>query len=77
MIEEIGFDSADRPSRTDADLRYWVETRGARGYMQWGFTAVTPDNGNGDSQFGMDHLGHARDWDALNATYAAAAARIR
>jgi hypothetical protein len=43
----------------------------------WTVTAISPDNGNGDGQFGMDHLGHAGDYDALAATYLAAAARIR
>jgi hypothetical protein len=45
--------------------------------MQWGFTVVTPDNGNGDATFGMDHLSHDGDYAALASTYSAAAARIR
>lgn len=77
IVEEAGFDAGDRPTRVDADLRSHVDARGARGYMQWGFTAITPDNGNGDRQFGMDRLFHASDYDGLFRVYGAAASRYR
>lgn len=77
IVEEAGFQSGTRATEIDADIRDWIDSRGGRGYMQWGFTVVTPDNGDGDSLFGMDRLAHASDYDALFATYMSAAARIR
>jgi len=77
IVEEAGFESGDRPTRVDADIRAHMDTRGSSGYMQWGFTVITPDNGNGDRQFGMDRLFHASDYDRLFSTYSAAAARYR
>lgn len=76
IVEEAGFESGDRAAATDADIRYNVDTRGLRGYMQWGFMSGPSDNGNGDRQFGMDRVFHS-DWDALHAVYRAAADRIR
>lgn len=75
IIEEMGFSSGDRPSRVDANLRYWVDSKGARGYMQWGFMVTGSDNGDGDRTFGMDKIFH-RDWDALFAKYKEHAGRI-
>lgn len=77
IVEEAGFESGDRPARADADIRAHMDTRAASGYMQWGFTVITPDNGNGDRQFGMDRLFHATDYDRLFTTFSAAAARYR
>jgi hypothetical protein len=77
IVEEAGFESGDRPARVDADIRAHMDTRGSSGYMQWGFTVITPDNGNGDRQFGMDRLFHSSDYDRLFSTYSAAAARYR
>lgn len=77
IVEEAGFESGDRPTRVDADIRAHMDTRGSSGYMQWGFTVITPDNGNGDRQFGMDRLFHASDYDRLFSTYSAAATRYR
>ncbi len=77
VVEEAGFESGDRAARAEADLRAHVDSRGARGYMQWGFTVITPDNGNGDRRFGMDRLGHAGDYDAMFRVFAAAATRLR
>jgi|GEM_PF-2318861 len=76
FVEEAGFESGDRAASIDADIRYNVDTRGLRGYMQWGFMSGPTDNGNGDRQFGMDRVFHS-DWDALYAVYRAAADRIR
>jgi hypothetical protein len=75
--EEAGFSSGDRAARTDADIRYTVDTRGMRGFMQWGFVAVTHDDGNGDRTFGVDRIFHAGDYDAIFSVYSAAATRIR
>lgn len=77
VVEETGYESGDRASRASGDLRAHFDSRGAQGYMQWGFTVVTPDNGNGDRQFGMDRLFHAGDYDALFRVYSDAAARYR
>jgi hypothetical protein len=77
IVEEAGFESGDRPARADADIRAHMDSRTASGYMQWGFTVITPDNGNGDRQFGMDRLFHASDYDRLFTMYSAAAARYR
>jgi hypothetical protein len=76
IVEEAAFESGDRPARVDADLRAHVDGRGARGYMQWGFMSVTPDNGNGDRRWGMDRVFHS-DYDGLFRVYAASAARLR
>ena len=76
ILEEAGWSSGDRPTEVGGDIAYWVGSRGARGYMQWGFTVVVPDNGNGDTEYGMDHLWHAADYDALFSTYASNAATI-
>ena len=76
IVEEAAFESGDRPARAEADLRAHVDGRGARGYVQWGFTAVTPDNGNGDRRWGMDRVFHS-DYDGLFRAYSAAAARLR
>lgn len=77
IVEEAGFEGGNRPVRVEADLRAHVDSRGARGYMQWGFTAITPDNGNGDLRFGMDRLAHSGDYDAMFGVYSSAAARLR
>ncbi len=77
IVEEAGFDSGDRPTRTDADVRAHVDTRGARGYMQWGFMPGRMDNGNGDGAFGMDRVSHAGDYDRLFSIYQSNAARVR
>ena len=71
VVEEAGFDSrvfADRPAETDADVAKWAE-RGADGYMQWGFSAPTYDNGDGDGVFGVDQAGHAYDWAGYATVY--------
>lgn len=75
--EEAGFSSGDRAARTDADIRYAVDDRAMRGFMQWGLVAVTHDDGNGDRTYGVDRVFHASDYDAIMAVYSAAAARIR
>jgi hypothetical protein len=77
IVEEAGFSGSSRPSRVDGDIREHIDRRGARGYMQWGFVWVTPDNGNGDHEFGMDRLWHASDYEQLFAVYRDAAARYR
>ncbi len=77
IVEEAGFDTGGRAAAIDADIRYWIDGQGGRGYMQWGFTVITPDNGDGDNQFGMDHLAHAGDYGALFTEYQSTAARIR
>lgn len=75
--EEAGFSAGDRAAGTDADIRYTVDARSMRGYLQWGFVAVTHDDGNGDRTFGMDRVFHAGDYDAIFGVYSAAATRIR
>jgi mannan endo-1,4-beta-mannosidase len=77
IVEEAGFSMGDRAAATDADLRYEVDARGMRGYLQWGFVAVTHDDGNGDRTFGLDRVFHAGDYDAIFSVYQAAATRIR
>jgi len=75
--EEAGFSIGDRAAETDTDVRYTVDMRGMRGFMQWGFVAVAHDDGNGDRTFGMDRIFHASDYDAIFSAYSAAATRIR
>lgn len=75
--EEAGFSMGNRATATDTDIRYTVDARSLRGYLQWGFVAVAHDDGNGDRTFGMDHLFHATDYDAIFSVYSAAAMRIR
>ena len=77
FVEEAGFSMGDRAAETDADIRYDVDMRGMRGYVQWGFVAVTHDDGNGDRTYGLDRVFHASDYDAIFGVYAAAATHIR
>lgn len=76
IVEEAGFSGSDRAARTDADIRWNVDDRGARGYMQWGFVGVGHDDGNGDTVFGLDRFAHG-DYDAIFGVYQSAAMRIR
>lgn len=75
IIEEMGFSSGDRSSRVDANLRYWVDTKSARGYMQWGFLATGSDNGDGDRTYGLDKIFH-KDWNALSSKFKEHANRL-
>lgn len=77
IVEEGAFDSGDRAARATDDVTHHLDARGARGWMQWGFTAVTPDNGNGDRTWGMDRVFHAGDYDAMFRAYGAMATRYR
>lgn len=63
IIEEAGFQGNDRASLFKADMDKWF-SKGAKGYMQWGFMPTNYDNGDGDGLFGMDKIWH-NDWDAL------------
>lgn len=69
VIGEAGFSSGDRPGLTNADIADWINNRGASGYMQWGVTSLSRDNGDGDAQYGMDNLGHANDFNSYCNVY--------
>lgn len=68
IVEEAGISGGNRPAQLAADLSKWFG-KGCRGYLQWGFSAGTSDNGDGDTQYGMDKVWHKDDWDAMYATY--------
>lgn len=71
IVEEAGIDAGKGTMRGGAiaeDMRVWFE-RGAQGYMQWGFMAPVPDNGDGDALSGMDRGKFHDDWDDLFRTY--------
>lgn len=71
IVEEAGVDAGKGTMRGGAiaeDMRVWFE-RGAQGYMQWGFMAPVPDNGDGDQKSGMDRGKFHDDWDDLFRTY--------
>ncbi|MCB9576303.1 MAG: cellulase family glycosylhydrolase [Polyangiaceae bacterium] len=68
IVEEAGFDGGGRPAKVAQDLAKWFG-KGCRGYLQWGFMASAGDNGDGDTQWGMDHQWHKDDWDGLYKTY--------
>jgi len=69
FVEEAGFEDGDRPARTDADIRKWLDRR-ASGYVQWGLMATPYDMGDGDWVFGMDQALHPWDWAAYVSVYA-------
>lgn len=71
IVEEAGFGKGrpgDRVDQTRRDMDYWF-SRGARGYMQWGFMPIFGDNGDGDDDAGMDRKFHGNDYDGLFALY--------
>jgi hypothetical protein len=78
IVEEAGFDTGfdhgDRARLIHDDMEYWY-SRGARGYMQWGFMATPFDMGDGDGRSGMDKVLH-NDWDTLFGKYRERANRV-
>lgn len=68
IVEEAGISGGDRPAELASDLQKWFG-KGTRGYLQWGFSAAPNDNGDGDTQFGMDKVWHANDWDGMHSAY--------
>ncbi|MEZ4222100.1 MAG: cellulase family glycosylhydrolase [Polyangiaceae bacterium] len=68
IVEEAGFSGSGRPKKVSADLTKWFG-KGCRGYLQWGFMSSPGDNGDGDTEYGMDHVWHQGDWDGLHKTY--------
>jgi hypothetical protein len=75
IIEEAGISSGDRPQLLGSDLAKWFG-KGCRGYLQWGFSAASSDNGDGDTQWGMDKVWHANDWDGMFGAYQSFAATL-
>lgn len=72
VVSEAGCDTnvvGDRVSFTNGRIAYFVDTRGARGYMNWGYQAQSFDIGDGDNVYGIDRYAH-RDYNALTALYA-------
>lgn len=69
VIDEAGFDSdvygPDRTPESNADMNKWFNTFGVSGYMNWGLMATPYNNGDGDFDFGIDHVqnGHSSDYD--------------
>lgn len=78
VIEEEGFSTADgnRPSLVLSNGGAW-RGKGARGYMQWGFLALTQDNGDGDTTYGMDQVWHQADWSGMVGSYSTLAGQYR
>lgn len=59
----------DRVGFMDGRIDYFVNTRGARGFMNWGYQAQGYDIGDGDSIFGIDRYAHS-DYNAMVNMYA-------
>lgn len=77
IIEETGLNPslfANRPATLAAEMAGWLDARGARGILQWGFQSQTFDIGDGDGLFGMDPNFFAFDWAAMRSTYQTRAA---
>lgn len=68
----------DRSPLVDGDMRFWLEERGAVGYMPWGFVALSHDFGDGDARFGVDKNPnwHAPDFDRITGVMSAHAATL-
>jgi hypothetical protein len=76
VVEETGNTTSytsDRPATLTAQMADWIDSRDARGIMQWGYQVETHDIGDGDALFGMDPNFFAFDWDGMNAAYSARA----
>lgn len=69
IIEEFGYSgTGDRSENVRNEINYWKD-QGVSSVLQWGFIAKNlSDNGNGDSQYGMDTVWHT-DYDALFDVY--------
>ena len=69
IVEEVGFGGTwDRSSSMDAEVNFW-RNKGVGAFLQWGFIAKgLSDNGNGDTNFGMDTIWHT-DYDKLVAVF--------
>lgn len=76
LVEETGNTTSytsDRPATLTAQMADWLDTRGGRGILQWGYQWQTYDIGDGDALYGMDRHFFAFDWDGMNAAYLARA----
>ncbi len=61
IVSETGNDRSlfpDRPATLTGQLANWMDTRDARGVMQWGFQSQSMDIGDGDGVLGMDSYSH-------------------
>ncbi|MFN2202508.1 MAG: peptidoglycan DD-metalloendopeptidase family protein [Caldilineaceae bacterium] len=66
IIEEAGYGrgfGGDRSGKVAEDMARWF-SRGARGYMPWGFMATNQDIGDGDGDSGLDRTLHG-DWEQI------------
>jgi hypothetical protein len=66
IIEEgLKTGTNDRLAIYTNELNYWI-AQGAQAYLQWGFIGKSVgDNGDGDSNLGMDYIWHSADYDKL------------
>ena len=66
IVEEAGYGlkfGGDRSPKAREDMAFWF-SKGARGYMPWGFMATNQDIGDGDRDSGLDRSLHS-DWEPL------------
>lgn len=78
LLGEYGRDNAfgDQVAFTQNAVSFWFDTRGARGFLQWGYQYNTTDIGDGDSMFGMDRNMAAARYNDLAAVYQARASLV-
>ena len=65
----------DRVAFMDGLVDLFVHTRGARGFMNWGYQAQAWDIGDGDNVFGVDRYAHP-DYNAMFSMYQGHAATL-
>lgn len=69
LIEEAGFkpteSQRDRTNWMAKDLQTLLDEKQAAGYMPWGFMKGA-NNGDGDTELGLDHIWHEADWQQLS-----------
>ncbi|MCX7918968.1 MAG: discoidin domain-containing protein [bacterium] len=77
IIEEFGWETTygNRTVNTVAQMTKWLDTRGARGFMHWGYQAQSYDIGDGDNRFGIDRY-HFTDYSQMVSIYSSRAAQF-
>ncbi|MDI6783702.1 MAG: discoidin domain-containing protein [bacterium] len=77
IIEEYGWNSTygNRTTNTLTQLNKWLDTRAARGFMQWGYQAQSYDIGDGDNVVGMDRYAYT-DYNEMFSIYSTRAVQF-